>query len=152
MTEKCVCVLGTVIYLPVSASPDPSSHYVITLKAFNNMGEGIPVYESAITRPQSGIHTHQLLLYTNVPSWCKCVVTAERNGYKAAGCSGSLLVEHASSIPGLGSALVRGFFFFFAPFCRIAFFLSAVRHTACLNALAHTQQRAMTPPFAKGFE
>ncbi|KAF4081522.1 hypothetical protein AMELA_G00162240 [Ameiurus melas] len=33
---------------------DPSSHYVITLKAFNNMGEGIPVYESAITRPQSG--------------------------------------------------------------------------------------------------
>lgn len=34
--------------------PDPSSHYVITLKAFNNVGEGIPVYESAITRPQSG--------------------------------------------------------------------------------------------------
>uniref|UniRef100_A0A3B4CT29 Neogenin 1b n=1 Tax=Pygocentrus nattereri TaxID=42514 RepID=A0A3B4CT29_PYGNA len=32
---------------------DPSSHYVITLKAFNNVGEGIPVYESAITRPQS---------------------------------------------------------------------------------------------------
>ncbi|KAK3558804.1 hypothetical protein QTP86_028759, partial [Hemibagrus guttatus] len=32
---------------------DASSHYVITLKAFNNMGEGIPVYESAITRPQS---------------------------------------------------------------------------------------------------
>ncbi|XP_061743515.1 neogenin 1a isoform X2 [Nerophis ophidion] len=32
---------------------DPSSHYVITLKAYNNLGEGIPVYESAITRPQS---------------------------------------------------------------------------------------------------
>ncbi|XP_067351865.1 neogenin 1a isoform X8 [Channa argus] len=32
---------------------DPSSHYVITLKALNNVGEGIPVYESAITRPQS---------------------------------------------------------------------------------------------------
>ncbi|XP_051503847.1 neogenin-like isoform X10 [Myxocyprinus asiaticus] len=32
---------------------NPSSHYVITLKAFNNVGEGIPVYESAITRPQS---------------------------------------------------------------------------------------------------
>uniref|UniRef100_A0A7N6A1J1 Neogenin 1b n=1 Tax=Anabas testudineus TaxID=64144 RepID=A0A7N6A1J1_ANATE len=30
-----------------------NSHYVITLKAFNNVGEGIPVYESAITRPQS---------------------------------------------------------------------------------------------------
>ncbi|KAM6979590.1 neogenin 1a [Aplochiton taeniatus] len=32
---------------------DPSSHYVITLKAYNNVGEGIPVYESAVTRPQS---------------------------------------------------------------------------------------------------
>uniref|UniRef100_A0A3Q4HRT1 Neogenin 1 n=1 Tax=Neolamprologus brichardi TaxID=32507 RepID=A0A3Q4HRT1_NEOBR len=32
---------------------DPSSHYVITLKAFNNVGEGIPVYESAVTRAQS---------------------------------------------------------------------------------------------------
>ncbi|KAG7327264.1 hypothetical protein KOW79_008870 [Hemibagrus wyckioides] len=32
---------------------DPSSHYVITLKAFNNVGEGIPVYESAVTRPQT---------------------------------------------------------------------------------------------------
>ncbi|XP_042609592.1 neogenin isoform X1 [Cyprinus carpio] len=32
---------------------DPSSHYVITLKAFNNMGEGIPIYNSATTRPQS---------------------------------------------------------------------------------------------------
>ncbi|KAF2987809.1 hypothetical protein EK904_013781 [Melospiza melodia maxima] len=33
---------------------DPSSHYVITLKAFNNVGEGIPLYESAVTRPHSG--------------------------------------------------------------------------------------------------
>ncbi|KAI2648624.1 hypothetical protein H4Q32_018773 [Labeo rohita] len=32
---------------------DPSSHYVINLKAFNNMGEGIPIYNSATTRPQS---------------------------------------------------------------------------------------------------
>ncbi|NWT04412.1 NEO1 protein, partial [Mionectes macconnelli] len=32
---------------------DPSSHYVITLKAFNNVGEGIPLYESAVTRPHS---------------------------------------------------------------------------------------------------
>ncbi|XP_026094287.1 neogenin-like isoform X3 [Carassius auratus] len=32
---------------------DPSSHYVITLKAFNNMGEGIPIYNSATTRPQT---------------------------------------------------------------------------------------------------
>lgn len=33
---------------------DPSSHYVITLKAFNNVGEGIPLYESAVTRPHTG--------------------------------------------------------------------------------------------------
>ncbi|XP_043933591.1 neogenin isoform X4 [Protopterus annectens] len=32
---------------------DPSSHYVISLKAFNNVGEGIPLYESAVTRPQT---------------------------------------------------------------------------------------------------
>ncbi|XP_057183411.1 neogenin-like isoform X2 [Triplophysa rosa] len=32
---------------------DAASHYVITLKAFNNMGEGIPIYNSATTRPQS---------------------------------------------------------------------------------------------------
>lgn len=36
------------------SSSDPSSHYVITLKAFNNVGEGIPLYESAVTRPHSG--------------------------------------------------------------------------------------------------
>uniref|UniRef100_A0AAY4CZX8 Neogenin-like n=1 Tax=Denticeps clupeoides TaxID=299321 RepID=A0AAY4CZX8_9TELE len=36
---------------------EPSSHYVIMLKAYNNMGEGVPVYESAITRPQSGPST-----------------------------------------------------------------------------------------------
>ncbi|XP_069621730.1 neogenin isoform X2 [Ranitomeya imitator] len=29
---------------------EPSSHYVISLKAFNNVGEGIPLYESAVTR------------------------------------------------------------------------------------------------------
>ncbi|KAF7646312.1 hypothetical protein LDENG_00190070, partial [Lucifuga dentata] len=28
----------------------PSSHYVISLKAFNNAGEGVPLYESAVTR------------------------------------------------------------------------------------------------------
>lgn len=43
----------------VFSLPDPNSHYVITLKAFNNVGEGIPVYESAITRPQSGEPTAQ---------------------------------------------------------------------------------------------
>uniref|UniRef100_A0A8C7ZUN1 Neogenin 1 n=1 Tax=Oryzias sinensis TaxID=183150 RepID=A0A8C7ZUN1_9TELE len=32
---------------------NPSSQYVITLKAFNNVGEGIPVYESTATRAQS---------------------------------------------------------------------------------------------------
>ncbi|XP_039983500.1 neogenin 1a isoform X3 [Xiphias gladius] len=49
---------------------DPSSHYVITLKAFNNVGEGIPVYESAVTRPQSdAIHVdlYELLHPPNTP-------------------------------------------------------------------------------------
>uniref|UniRef100_A0A3Q3WKH0 DCC netrin 1 receptor n=1 Tax=Mola mola TaxID=94237 RepID=A0A3Q3WKH0_MOLML len=29
---------------------EPSSHYVISLKAFNNAGDGVPLYESAVTR------------------------------------------------------------------------------------------------------
>ena len=33
---------------------EPSSHYVISLKAFNNAGEGIPLYESAVTRSLTG--------------------------------------------------------------------------------------------------
>uniref|UniRef100_A0A8C4Q7M0 Neogenin 1 n=1 Tax=Eptatretus burgeri TaxID=7764 RepID=A0A8C4Q7M0_EPTBU len=32
---------------------EPSSQYVISLKAFNNMGEGVPLYESAMTRAMS---------------------------------------------------------------------------------------------------
>ncbi|XP_060796900.1 neogenin 1a isoform X4 [Neoarius graeffei] len=53
---------------------DPSSQYVITLKAFNNVGEGIPVYESAVTRPQTDpigpdVDVYELLHppYTPVP-------------------------------------------------------------------------------------
>uniref|UniRef100_A0A8C1WIK6 Neogenin 1a n=1 Tax=Cyprinus carpio TaxID=7962 RepID=A0A8C1WIK6_CYPCA len=45
---------------------NPSSHYVITLKAFNNVGEGIPVYESAVTRPQSGSSNILVLVYPDV--------------------------------------------------------------------------------------
>ncbi|XP_017158714.1 netrin receptor DCC, partial [Poecilia reticulata] len=33
---------------------EPSSHYVISLKAFNNAGEGVPLYESAVTRSLTG--------------------------------------------------------------------------------------------------
>ncbi|XP_041643297.1 neogenin 1a isoform X9 [Cheilinus undulatus] len=47
---------------------DPSSHYVITLKAFNNVGEGIPVYESAITRPQSDPIDPEVDLYELFPA------------------------------------------------------------------------------------
>ncbi|XP_072353512.1 netrin receptor DCC [Scyliorhinus torazame] len=32
---------------------EPSSHYVISLKAFNNVGQGVPLYESATTRALS---------------------------------------------------------------------------------------------------
>ncbi len=39
----CLCVFA-----------EPSSHYVISLKAFNNAGEGVPLYESAVTRSLSG--------------------------------------------------------------------------------------------------
>lgn len=38
-----------------SVSPEPSSHYVISLKAFNNAGEGVPLYESAVTRSLTGM-------------------------------------------------------------------------------------------------
>ncbi|XP_035007856.2 neogenin 1a isoform X9 [Hippoglossus stenolepis] len=47
---------------------DASSHYVITLKAFNNVGEGIPVYESAITRPQSDPTDPDVDLYELFPA------------------------------------------------------------------------------------
>jgi len=46
-----VCAL----FLPYLFSPaEPSSHYVISLKAFNNAGEGVPLYESATTRSMTG--------------------------------------------------------------------------------------------------
>lgn len=38
-----------------SVFPEPSSHYVISLKAFNNAGEGVPLYESAVTRSLTGM-------------------------------------------------------------------------------------------------
>lgn len=38
---------------------EPSSHYVISLKAFNNAGEGVPLYESAVTRSLTGIITQK---------------------------------------------------------------------------------------------
>lgn len=38
----------------VSCLTEPSSHYVISLKAFNNAGEGVPLYESAVTRSLTG--------------------------------------------------------------------------------------------------
>lgn len=41
---------------------EPSSHYVISLKAFNNAGEGVPLYESAVTRSLTGmaVYTRKL--------------------------------------------------------------------------------------------
>ncbi|XP_016097158.1 netrin receptor DCC-like [Sinocyclocheilus grahami] len=38
---------------PENDLDEPSSHYVISLKAFNNAGEGVPLYESAVTRSMS---------------------------------------------------------------------------------------------------
>ncbi|GCC36050.1 hypothetical protein chiPu_0014541 [Chiloscyllium punctatum] len=39
---------------------EPSSHYVISLKAFNNAGQGVPLYESATTRALSDASTPML--------------------------------------------------------------------------------------------
>lgn len=57
------CVLLQWLHQPTNLSlslslcliSEPSSHYVISLKAFNNAGEGVPLYESAVTRSMSGI-------------------------------------------------------------------------------------------------
>ncbi|KAM9312597.1 neogenin [Gastrophryne carolinensis] len=50
---------------------EPSSHYVISLKAFNNMGEGIPLYESAVTRQHTDTSEVDVFVvhasYTPVP-------------------------------------------------------------------------------------
>ena len=46
----------------------PSSEYVITLRAFNSMGEGVPVYETTRTREEAGtliyIYIVKLLITT----------------------------------------------------------------------------------------
>ena len=40
----------------------PSSEYVITLRAFNSMGEGVPVYETTRTREEAGMYTFRNIL------------------------------------------------------------------------------------------
>uniref|UniRef100_A0A8C6TKH4 DCC netrin 1 receptor n=1 Tax=Neogobius melanostomus TaxID=47308 RepID=A0A8C6TKH4_9GOBI len=50
---------------------EPSSHYVISLKAFNNAGEGVPLYESAVTRSLSDPldpSDEDLFLYDKFPT------------------------------------------------------------------------------------
>lgn len=42
---------------------ESSSHYVISLKAFNNAGEGVPLYESATTRSITGMYLSSILLW-----------------------------------------------------------------------------------------
>lgn len=53
------------LILNVCVFSEPSSHYVISLKAFNNAGEGVPLYESAVTRSMSGVSPEEIkpLLY-----------------------------------------------------------------------------------------
>ncbi|XP_037548460.1 netrin receptor DCC [Nematolebias whitei] len=46
---ETVCVDSKQRYYSIE-NLEPSSHYVISLKAFNNAGEGVPLYESAVTR------------------------------------------------------------------------------------------------------
>ncbi|XP_063133192.1 netrin receptor DCC isoform X7 [Rattus norvegicus] len=58
---------------------ESSSHYVISLKAFNNAGEGVPLYESATTRSI----TAYILFYTldkNIPidDWIMETISGDR--------------------------------------------------------------------------
>lgn len=50
---------------------EPSSHYVISLKAFNNAGEGVPLYESAVTRSLTGmaVYTKKLRIVPRHNGW-----------------------------------------------------------------------------------
>lgn len=47
-----VCVFRF-YFLIVFVLPESSSEYVISLKAFNNVGEGVPIYETTSTREES---------------------------------------------------------------------------------------------------
>uniref|UniRef100_A0A8C1RDN3 DCC netrin 1 receptor n=1 Tax=Cyprinus carpio TaxID=7962 RepID=A0A8C1RDN3_CYPCA len=49
--------INQVRFLCLCVFAEPSSHYVISLKAFNNAGEGVPLYESAVTRSMSDTST-----------------------------------------------------------------------------------------------
>ena len=44
----------------------PSSEYVITLRAFNTMGEGVPVYETTRTREEAGMWALRRLIFQQV--------------------------------------------------------------------------------------
>lgn len=71
-----VCALFCLLFFPPA---EPSSHYVISLKAFNNAGEGVPLYESATTRSMTGELVHDLLPITH-RSLCKGAHQAQRFG------------------------------------------------------------------------
>ncbi|KAB0361322.1 hypothetical protein FD754_005478, partial [Muntiacus muntjak] len=66
--RACQLVLSVHIYYSQTgllhflliALPESSSHYVISLKAFNNAGEGVPLYESATTRSITDVSTPML--------------------------------------------------------------------------------------------
>lgn len=83
------------------APAEPSSHYVISLKAFNNAGEGVPLYESATTRSMTG----------ELPTWA--------DDPRPAGEPGAGRSALAKAAEGNGSAASRalreriGFFFGF---------------------------------------
>lgn len=49
-----ISVHGINQHVHVVSVLESSSHYVISLKAFNNAGEGVPLYESATTRSITG--------------------------------------------------------------------------------------------------
>lgn len=57
VSRSLVGAAGSARFFMLSVFPnaEPSSHYVISLKSFNNAGEGVPLYESAVTRAATGM-------------------------------------------------------------------------------------------------
>lgn len=68
---------------------EPSSHYVISLKAFNNAGEGVPLYESAVTRSLTGmaVYTKKLRIVSQ-PNGCACTFFCINCVFCILGCRG----------------------------------------------------------------
>lgn len=71
------CRFSLEIKVTLCVFAEPSSHYVISLKAFNNAGEGVPLYESAVTRSMSGGSPEEIMSVECLISDCDCVTRSQ---------------------------------------------------------------------------